>query len=162
MSVNGRLNMEPGVDTIVKADSEIQINKLIASWSTDRSGELLFPHPPVLADISQQRVGDCFYLSSLGAMITAEPDRYSLYSMMLDLQNGWVLVRFYRDVGPKDEMVLKPYYVKIQKTVPKFVGFGNSMPKGLYGSQCLKKLMPPHTIKAAMKRRCEAGSRAKP
>ena len=90
----------------------------------------MFPHTPSIADINQQRVGDCFLLTSLGALLTAEPDGFSLYAMMRDLGTGWVLVRFFKDVGPEDTIVLAPYCVKIQKTVPKFVGFGKLYARG--------------------------------
>jgi hypothetical protein len=75
-------------------------------------------------------VGDCFLLTSLSALLTAEPDGFSLYAMMRDLGTGWVLVRFFKDVGPETNIVLAPYCVKIQKTVPKFVGFGQLYARG--------------------------------
>jgi hypothetical protein len=117
MKEDGLLELESGTTVRQVADTGIRIDRPLASWSVHRSREKLFPHPPKASDISQRQIGDCFFLASLTSILHAESDGFSIYNMMRDGRDGWVTVRFFDDE-------LRAHYVKFQKTVPKFVGFG--------------------------------------
>jgi hypothetical protein len=95
MKEDGLLELESGIRCNKTADTGIRIDKALSSWSAHRSREKLFPHPPVVADIAQRRLGDCFFLTSLQSIIYAESDGFTLYNMMLDDHSGWITVRFF-------------------------------------------------------------------
>jgi len=121
----GSLTVKQGVRTITKQDNEIRISSLGGSWSDKRSKEFLFPAKPTVADISQQMVGDCFFLSSLASILHTKPDAYIIYDMIREDAFGWVTVRFYDPDTDYSE-----FYVKFKKTVPWCLGRGFLYNKG--------------------------------
>ncbi len=83
--------------------------------------EPLFAHDPMLKDIHQGALGDCYFLAALAGIVAKNPE--TIKEMMKDNGNGTVTVRFYDFV--KDDGLLgdgrtykKPYYVTVDKTIP--------------------------------------------
>ena len=83
--------------------------------------EPLFAHDPMLKDIHQGALGDCYFLAALAGIVSQNPD--TIKEMMKDNGNGTVTVRFYDWV--KDDDLLgdgktyqKTYYVTVDKTIP--------------------------------------------
>ncbi len=92
---------------------------------TDRlksvKNEPLFAHDPMLKDIHQGALGDCYFLAALASIVSKNPE--TIKEMMKDNGNGTVTVRFYDYV--KDDDFLgdgkthrKAYYVTVDKTIP--------------------------------------------
>lgn len=69
----------------------------------------LFTHEPCVNDIAQGRLGDCYFLSTMAALVEKNPD--IIKNMIKDNGDGSVTVRFYDGE--------KPIYVTVEKTVPK-------------------------------------------
>ena len=121
----GALNIRPGISITTVQDSQIKIASIGGSWSDRRSKELLFPATPTIADISQQKVGDCFFLASLQSILHTEPSGFSIYNMICEDAFGWIIVRFHNP-----DHNYSPFYVKFKKTVPWFLGSGTLYNKG--------------------------------
>lgn len=74
--------------------------------------EKLFPHRPCLDDIKQAGMGDCFFLSSLQAILAkGEEGVKFIENMMVDQGDGTVLVRLF------DPRTGAPVFVKVRKSV---------------------------------------------
>ncbi len=70
----------------------------------------LFSHDPILKDIEQGKIGDCYFLAALTSLVVRSPGK--IKEIMRDNGDGTVTVRFY-DHKEKNYM-----YVKVDKTVP--------------------------------------------
>ena len=85
-------------------------NKTIAPKNLmDLKDALLFPHEPCIQDVFQGDLGDCYYISTIAAIVEKDPG--FIKKMMRDDGKGNVYVRLY-DKGKK-------IYVKVKKSVPK-------------------------------------------
>ncbi len=85
--------------------------------------EPLFAHDPMLKDIHQGALGDCYFLAALASIVYKNPD--TIKEMMKDNGDGTVTVRFYDLVREKKEfadvqrvLYKNTYYVTIDKTIP--------------------------------------------
>ncbi len=84
--------------------------------------EPLFAHDPMLKDIHQGALGDCYFLAALASIVSKNPD--TIKEMMKDNGDGTVTVRFYdlqkeeTDFLGNSEVYKKTYYVTIDKTIP--------------------------------------------
>ncbi len=84
--------------------------------------EPLFAHDPMLKDIHQGALGDCYFLAALASIVYKNPD--TIKEMMKDNGDGTVTVRFYdlqkeeTDFLGNSEVYKKTYYVTIDKTIP--------------------------------------------
>jgi len=77
---------------------------------------------PSPADIRQGRVGDCYFLSALGAVLVKNPQ--IILNSIKDDGQGNVIVRFYHKDIITNRMV--PDYYKVKKTFPTKTGAVNS------------------------------------
>jgi hypothetical protein len=91
------------LDTPVPLD-EGQSYTTVSHWYNRQD---LFAHRPCIEDVEQQRVGDCFLLAGLHAIIHTNPDL--IYGMMRDRREGWVVVRLYAGAGQE-------VYYEVEKT----------------------------------------------
>lgn len=83
--------------------------------------EPLFPHEPSINDIAQGRVGDCYLLSALSALVDKSPQW--IKDCMKDNGDGSVTVRLYdwREKNPQGRWVqgpVVPHYITVSKRVP--------------------------------------------
>lgn len=85
--------------------------------------EPLFSHDPMLKDIHQGALGDCYFLSALSSIVANNPQ--AIKEMMKDNGDGTVTVRFYDLVDAEDDLsafahgkTKKTYYVTVDKTIP--------------------------------------------
>lgn len=74
--------------------------------------EALFPHDPVLRDIQQGEMGDCYLIAAIASVVARNPQR--IKEMMQDNGNGTVTVQFYNFVGSTSV----PLAVTVEKTIP--------------------------------------------
>lgn len=89
--------------------SKDMLNKYDTMIETDRSEQMLFPHPPCAEDLVQNQVGDCFMMATLAQTAQTHPDL--LKEMVRDNKDGTATVRFYyREKGK-----CVPFYVTVDK-----------------------------------------------
>lgn len=70
----------------------------------------IFPHEPSLADVEQSKMGDCFLLSSINAILSQPGGPDIIKGMMRQQDDGSVIVRFF------DPVKLEPIFVKVENT----------------------------------------------
>ena len=98
---------------VVKADL-IEVNRLRAAPGLKyqhRHSALahpLFPHPPVIGDIVQVGLGDCYLLAAMISVVHADPAHF--VNHMRDNKDGTVSVKLYGDGG-------QPVLVRVHKSV---------------------------------------------
>ncbi len=111
--VEDELNFDGDKDLLASAQMLDEYNgKNVENKETymrDLSDMPLFPKEPHPSDISQGRVGDCYFISYLSKM--AQEDPQGIKDMLKDNGNGTVTCRFYNEER-------KPVYVTVNKTVP--------------------------------------------
>src|SRR5207248_661887 len=91
------------IDPKVNADKGAYTNNTV--WDNRN----LFPSTgPVVDDIRQGRVGDCYYVATLGAIAKASPDR--IKESIIDMGDHTFAVRFYQSG--------KPVYVRVDDDIP--------------------------------------------
>jgi hypothetical protein len=66
----------------------------------------VFPHTPMVQDVKQRGIGDCWLLAALHCILDSDPGL--ICGMMRDLRGGWVVVRLYHEGNP--------IYYKIEKS----------------------------------------------
>lgn len=87
----------------------------------------LFAHDPCIEDVCQGRLGDCYALASIAAVVDKDPDY--IRNMMKDNGDGTVTVRLYHMNGA-------PMYVTVKKEVPVFPDSKNEE-TDFYAKNCL-------------------------
>ncbi len=96
-----------------------QANKLKYEFKSVKDMPL-FEHEPMLKDISQGELGDCYLLAALASLVAGNP-KY-IYNMMRDNGNGTVTVRFYATdkITGTTRVRNECRYVTVEKSVPKY------------------------------------------
>ncbi len=92
----------------------------------------LFPHEPSVNDIAQGKLGDCYLLSGLSAIVHASPQM--IKDCMRDNGDGTVTVRFYKN-SEEQGRPMKEVYVRVKKSVPE----GDVYAKGSLWVQMIEK-----------------------
>lgn len=103
--------------TAPQGDDDLLTSAIIRNWESqdyvglkDFSDEPLFPHKPVLSDIKQGKLGNCYFLAALATLIKERPD--AIEELMVESEDHQsVFCRFYNDEK-------KAIYVKVSKKIP--------------------------------------------
>lgn len=74
--------------------------------------EPLFPHDPVLRDLNQGMLGDCYLISAIASVVARNPQR--IKEMMQDNGDGTVTVQFYENRYDTKTAIA----VTVDKTIP--------------------------------------------
>lgn len=93
-----------------------------AKYFSNQKDTPLFSHEPVVNDLKQRMVSNCFMMAATAAIINISPDL--LKSCLKDNGDGTVTVRIYdkkKDDG--GNKVFTPKYYRVRKTIPR-VGVG--------------------------------------
>lgn len=93
-----------------------------AKYFSNQKDTPLFSHEPVVNDLKQRMVSNCFMMAATAAIINISPDL--LKSCLKDNGDGTVTVRIYdkkKDDG--GNKVYTPKYYRVRKTIPR-VGVG--------------------------------------
>ena len=108
--------------------------------------EPLFAHDPVLKDIKQGAMGDCYFMSALASLVVRDPG--AIKRMMKDNGDGTVTVRFFKkneksEYGEKADS-LPGICVTVSKTIPERVDQdskrrGDSYSKGALWVKMMEK-----------------------
>lgn len=72
--------------------------------------EDIFPHRPSKEDVKQSRMGDCFFLSSLNAILAKPGGERFIRGMMRQQNDGTTIVRLF------NPQTLKPAYVRVENS----------------------------------------------
>lgn len=131
----------------VEDDSYVNMNKVIERKNGKKyidsfrsvKDEPLFAHDPVLKDIKQGAMGDCYFISALASVVVRNPG--AIKRMMKDNGDGTVTVRFFKknddsDYAEKVES-LTGICVTVSKTIPERVEQDSKQRKDSYSKGAL-------------------------
>ncbi len=119
------IGIQPGEENRMDLGHEVRIKKLGYMYQSDLkpvekfkpTKDTLFPERPQKKDIAQGGMGDCFFLSSLNAILAADENADSQFngselitSMMRQQDDGTTVVRFF------DPHTLEPIYVRVENS----------------------------------------------
>ena len=110
-------------------------------WN-DESDTPLFSHEPVVNDLKQRLVSNCYMMASVAGIINVSPE--ILKGCLKDNGDGTVTVRLYeKELVPSDETSelegkYKPVYIKVKKTVPRIAG-ADQLAAGALWMQMIEK-----------------------
>lgn len=93
-----------------------QTNELVrlTRW-TEKKDDPLFTHEPNINDVRQGMCGDCFLIAAIASLVKKDPR--SVKEMIRDNKDGTVTVRLFRYDARGEGPILKPFYVKVKKSV---------------------------------------------
>lgn len=128
---DGTLKIPAGVEILECHDSKIENegqnrgmkrNAIITKgtyWSNQKDTPL-FAHEPVVNDLKQRMVSNCFMMAGTAGVINADPAL--IKSCLKDMGDGTVVVRLYDVDHAKEGEQPKPIYIRVKKTVPRIIG----------------------------------------
>ncbi len=90
-------------------------------YMSNQENTPLFSHEPVVNDLKQRMVSNCFMMAATAGIINISPDL--LKSCLRDNGDGTVTVRLYDKVEVSGQPVYRPSYYRVRKTIPR-VGVG--------------------------------------
>ena len=131
--MDGNLEVPQGAQVKeVTGENEPELRKRhqsgwLAGTYKDASKEVLFPSEPSIEDVEQGELGDCYLLAGLVSVVMSDP--MAIKKAMRDNGDGTVTVRFFEPVldSNNEQTGLKPVYVTVNKTVPKYKLFKQNM-----------------------------------
>ncbi len=88
-------------------------------WSNQKDTPL-FAHEPVVNDLKQRMVSNCFMMAGTAGIINVDPAL--IKSCLKDMEDGTVVVRLYDVDRAKEGEKPKPVYIRVKKTVPRIIG----------------------------------------
>ncbi len=132
--------------------------RTFTSWS-DQSDEPLFAHPPVVNDIKQRLVSNCYMMAATAGLVNCSPAL--LRSCIKDNNDGTVTVRLFErrvvesaepasapdtddpdldgiEVVGVEKTELRPIYVRVSKEVPQ-IGGADALSAGALWMQMIEK-----------------------
>ena len=128
---SGGLTIEEGAKVIDMTGAELQDNyvklrsstreKVMSSrkvTSVNKKEAPLFSHEPCIADVNQEGMGNCYFVSSVARIVSV--DKNLIKNMMKD-EGDAVTVRFYHQT---EEGTYEPEYIRVSKEVYRKVGTG--------------------------------------
>lgn len=95
----------------------------------DRTDDKLFEHEPDMYDVNQGYVGDCYFMSTLAALVKTDPAM--IEDMIKDNGNGTVTVRFYR-ASKQQGAPADPVFITVKKTLIEKTNKKNGKSLGYY------------------------------
>lgn len=139
------------------------VMRAFTHW-TDQTNEPLFAHPPVVNDLKQRLVSNCYMMAATAGLVNCDPEL--LRECIKDNNDGTVTVRLYERVTVQkaaqsngqnpapsaddpdldgfeliDDMTeteLRPIYVKVTKEVPR-IGGADALSAGALWMQMIEK-----------------------
>ncbi len=90
-------------------------------YMSNQENTPLFSHEPVVNDLKQRMVSNCFMMAATAGIINISPDL--IKSCLRDNGDGTVTVRLYNKDTIDDKPVFTPRYYTMRKTIPR-VGVG--------------------------------------
>lgn len=106
-------------------------------WS-NQTDTPLFAHEPVVNDLKQRMVSNCFMMAGTAGVINADPAL--IKSCLKDMGDGTVVVRLYDVDNAKEGEPLKPVYIRVKKTVPRLItGGADALSAGTLWMQMIEK-----------------------
>lgn len=88
-------------------------------WSNQKDTPL-FAHEPVVNDLKQRMVSNCFMMAGTAGIINVDPAL--IKSCLKDMGDGTVVVRLYDVDHAEEGEQPKPVYIRVKKTVPRIIG----------------------------------------
>jgi hypothetical protein len=100
------------------------ISHKITSWNNHAKDPLFRKETMDVGDINQEGVGDCWYLAALVSIMNLPGGSDLLKKTMVDAGSGRVIVRMF-------DGALLPHYLRVEKSILWFLGFGKLHVSGL-------------------------------
>lgn len=109
-------------------------------WSKQKNTPL-FSHEPVVNDLKQRMVSNCFMMAATTGIVNIDPA--IIKGCMKDMGDGTVVVRLYDVIKAEQEgegVKPKPIYIRVKKTIPRLVtGKADALSAGTLWMQMLEK-----------------------
>ncbi len=144
---NGTLEIPEGARIIECKDSAIKnegkndgsfANGVVwksSHWSNQTDAPL-FAHEPMVNDIKQRMVSNCYMMAGTAGIINVDPAL--IKTCLKDEGDGHVVVRLYDIDNAEEGEVPKPVYIRVKKTVPR-IGSADALSAGTLWMQMIEK-----------------------
>lgn len=87
------------------------------SYWSDQKDTPLFAHEPVINDLKQRMVSNCFMMAATAGVVNVDPA--IIKSCLKDMGDGTVVVRLYDVINANEGEQPKPIYIRVRKTIPR-------------------------------------------